>query len=203
MGARPNPQAACQTRACHACRGCRMQSSFHGLSVAEAEKRLIEYGPNKLPESTRNALLVFLGYMWNPLSWAMEAAAIIAICLLDYADFALIVGLLILNSCISYIEEANADKAIKVGARPGRRGGAHVALPAWVRACVLHVRARGVWRVARRVHACMHAAGPVRLRMLLLRCTSPPARSLTPYPLAPVPWRPRTAGPCRRPGAQV
>ena len=31
-------------------------------------------------------------YMWNPLSWAMEAAAIIAIALLDYADFALIVG---------------------------------------------------------------------------------------------------------------
>ena len=31
---------------------------------------------------------------WNPLSWAMEAAAIIAIAILDYADFALIVALL-------------------------------------------------------------------------------------------------------------
>ena len=30
--------------------------------------------------------------MWNPLSWAMEAAAILAIALLDYADFALIVS---------------------------------------------------------------------------------------------------------------
>ncbi|PNH02174.1 Plasma membrane ATPase [Tetrabaena socialis] len=87
--------------------------SHHGLTSAEVEKRLAEYGPNKLPESTRNAFLVFLGYMWNPLSWAMEAAAIIAIALLDYADFALIVGLLLLNSGISYIEEANADKAIK------------------------------------------------------------------------------------------
>ncbi len=90
------------------------QTTPHGLSSAEVEKRLQEYGPNKLPESTRNAILVFLGYMWNPLSWAMEAAAIIAIALLDYADFALIVGLLILNSVISYVEEANADKAIKV-----------------------------------------------------------------------------------------
>lgn len=35
--------------------------------------------------------------MWNPLSWAMEAAAIIAIALLDYADFALIVALLLVR----------------------------------------------------------------------------------------------------------
>lgn len=51
--------------------------------------------------------------MWNPLSWAMEAAAIIAIALLDYVDFALILALLLVNSTISYVEEANADKAIK------------------------------------------------------------------------------------------
>ncbi len=76
-------------------------------------QRLAEYGPNKLPESTRNPILVFLGYMWNPLSWAMEAAAIIAIALLDYADFALIVALLLLNSVISFVEESSADKAIK------------------------------------------------------------------------------------------
>ena len=52
--------------------------------------------------------------MWNPLAWAMEAAAIIAIALEDWADFALIVALLLVNSTISYIEESNADKAIKV-----------------------------------------------------------------------------------------
>lgn len=44
----------------------------------------------------------------------MEAAAILAIVLLDYADFALIVGLLLINSTISYVEESSADKAIKV-----------------------------------------------------------------------------------------
>ncbi len=94
---------------------------MHGLTEDEATKRLAEYGPNKLPESTRNPILVFLGYMWNPLSWAMEVAAIIAIALLDYADFALIVALLLVNATISYVEESNADKAIKVrGRSPGR-----------------------------------------------------------------------------------
>lgn len=43
---------------------------------------------------------VFLGYLWNPLSWAMEAAAILAIILLDYADFVLIVALLLVNATI-------------------------------------------------------------------------------------------------------
>ena len=90
-----------------------MQVTADGLTAAQHAERLAEYGPNKLPESTRNALLVYLGYMWNPLSWAMEVAAVIAIALLDYADFCLIIALLFLNATISYVEESNADKAIK------------------------------------------------------------------------------------------
>jgi len=90
-----------------------LKVSEKGLTGAEAAERLEKYGPNKLPESTRNPILVYLSYMWNPLSWAMEAAAIIAIALLDYADFALILALLLVNATISYVEEANADKAIK------------------------------------------------------------------------------------------
>ena len=90
-----------------------LRATPEGLTSAEAEERLFAYGPNKLPESSRNALLVYLGYMWNPLSWAMEAAAIIAIALLDYVDFALIVALLFVNATISFVEESNADRAIK------------------------------------------------------------------------------------------
>ena len=43
---------------------------------------------------------MFLGYLWNPLSWAMEAAALLAIILLDYADFCLIIALLLVNATI-------------------------------------------------------------------------------------------------------
>lgn len=84
-----------------------------GLTSDEHAKRLEEYGPNKLPESTRNPILVYLGYMWNPLSWAMECAVILAVALLDYADFCLIIALLLTNATISYVEESNADQAIK------------------------------------------------------------------------------------------
>ncbi|KAF8059373.1 PMA1 [Scenedesmus sp. PABB004] len=84
-----------------------------GLTDAEAAARREKFGPNKLPDCTVNPLLRFLGYLWNPLSWAMEVAAVLAIILLDYADFALIVALLLLNATISFVEESNADKAIK------------------------------------------------------------------------------------------
>ncbi|KAG2699894.1 hypothetical protein I3843_07G208800 [Carya illinoinensis] len=56
--------------------------------------------------------------MWNPLSWVMEAAAIMAIALAngggrppDWQDFVGIVVLLLINSTISFIEENNAGNA--------------------------------------------------------------------------------------------
>ncbi|KAL1554124.1 P-type H(+)-exporting transporter [Salvia divinorum] len=56
--------------------------------------------------------------MWNPLSWVMEIAAIMAIVLAngdgkppDWQDFVGIMSLLIINSTISFIEENNAGNA--------------------------------------------------------------------------------------------
>lgn len=46
------------------------------------------------------------------LAQAMEAAAIMAIVLQDYADFALILALLFLNATISYVEESSAVNSL-------------------------------------------------------------------------------------------
>ncbi|CAD6241885.1 unnamed protein product [Miscanthus lutarioriparius] len=95
-----------------------LKCSKQGLSSAEGENRLKIFGPNKLEEKTENKLLKFLGFMWNPLSWVMEAAAIMAIVLAngggkppDWQDFVGIVVLLFINSTISFIEENNAGNA--------------------------------------------------------------------------------------------
>ncbi|OQR90065.1 P-type ATPase (P-ATPase) Superfamily, partial [Achlya hypogyna] len=90
----------------------KLKATRDGLSSDEAQKRLIEHGPNALPKVEVNRLLVFLGFMWNPLSWAMEVAAILSIILLDYADFGLILALLLLNACIGYFEEMQAGDAV-------------------------------------------------------------------------------------------
>ncbi|XP_074329744.1 plasma membrane ATPase 1-like isoform X1 [Apium graveolens] len=89
-----------------------------GLTSDEVSKRLEMFGYNKLEEKKENKVLKFLGFMWNPLSWVMEAAAIMAIALAhggnkgpDYHDFFGILILLIINSTISFIEENNAGNA--------------------------------------------------------------------------------------------
>ncbi|TKW22196.2 hypothetical protein SEVIR_4G207700v4 [Setaria viridis] len=95
-----------------------LKSSPHGLTSNDGASRLQIFGPNKLEEKKESKLLKFLGFMWNPLSWVMEAAAIMAIVLAngggrppDWQDFVGIVTLLFINSTISFIEENNAGNA--------------------------------------------------------------------------------------------
>ncbi|XP_066375941.1 ATPase 2, plasma membrane-type-like [Miscanthus floridulus] len=95
-----------------------LKSSPHGLTSTDGASRLQIFGPNKLEEKKESKLLKFLGFMWNPLSWVMEAAAVMAIVLAngggrppDWQDFVGIVTLLFINSTISFIEENNAGNA--------------------------------------------------------------------------------------------
>ncbi|KAG6519276.1 hypothetical protein ZIOFF_022769 [Zingiber officinale] len=95
-----------------------LKCSREGLSAQEGANRLQIFGPNKLEEKKESKILKFLGFMWNPLSWVMEMAAIMAIALAngggkppDWQDFVGIVALLVINSTISFIEENNAGNA--------------------------------------------------------------------------------------------
>ncbi|KAI3902912.1 hypothetical protein MKW92_027172 [Papaver armeniacum] len=95
-----------------------LKCSKDGLTTEEGENRIQIFGPNKLEEKKESKLLKFLGFMWNPLSWVMEIAAIMAIALAngggkppDFPDFIGIVVLLVINSTISFIEENNAGNA--------------------------------------------------------------------------------------------
>ncbi|XP_027167316.1 ATPase 10, plasma membrane-type [Coffea eugenioides] len=95
-----------------------LRTSQAGLSSEDAEVRLQIFGPNKLEEKRENKILKFLSFMWNPLSWVMEAAAVMAIVLAngggegpDWQDFLGIICLLLINSTISFIEENNAGNA--------------------------------------------------------------------------------------------
>lgn len=95
-----------------------LKCSREGLTSEEGQQRLQIFGQNKLEEKQESKLLKFLGFMWNPLSWVMEIAAIMAIALAngggkppDWQDFVGIVVLLFINSTISFVEENNAGNA--------------------------------------------------------------------------------------------
>jgi H+-transporting ATPase len=97
-----------------------LQCTEAGLDQAEADRRLELFGPNRLESEEQNPILQFLSFMWNPLSWVMEAAALVAIVLSngqgkppDWQDFVGIVFLLFVNSGIGFYEERNAGNAVK------------------------------------------------------------------------------------------
>nr|CAC59705.1 putative plasmamembrane (H+)-ATPase [Ustilago maydis] len=97
-----------------------LQCNEGGLSEEECSRRRAIFGPNKIETEEPNPILQFLSFMWNPLSWVMEGAAIVAIALSngegqgpDWPDFVGIVLLLLINSTIGFIEERNAGNAVK------------------------------------------------------------------------------------------
>ncbi|KAK4683590.1 H+-transporting ATPase, partial [Tremellales sp. Uapishka_1] len=97
-----------------------LQCTDAGLTDAEATNRIGIFGPNKLEEKAENKFLQFLSFMWNPLSWVMEGAALVAIALSngggsppDWEDFVGIILLLFINSTIGFVEENNAGNAVK------------------------------------------------------------------------------------------
>ncbi len=45
----------------------KLESSPDGLTKAEAQKRLTQYGPNEIEEKKTNPFLKFLTYFWGPI----------------------------------------------------------------------------------------------------------------------------------------
>ncbi|MHB8347359.1 MAG: plasma-membrane proton-efflux P-type ATPase [Acidiferrobacterales bacterium] len=83
-----------------------------GLSSAEAQRRLGQFGPNAVAEERRSPLLALLGKFWDPVPWMLEAAVILEV-VLGKRDEALIIGaLLLVNAILSFLQESRANQAL-------------------------------------------------------------------------------------------
>ena len=89
-----------------------LASSPDGLTEAEAQKRLIQYGPNEIAEKKANELLKFLSYFWGPIPWMIEAAVILSAAARHWPDFGIILLLLLANAAVGFWEEHQAGNAI-------------------------------------------------------------------------------------------
>ena len=87
-------------------------SSPDGLAQAEAQKRLMQYGPNEIEEKKTNPWLKFLTYFWGPIPWMIEAAVILSGVVRHWADFFIILLLLVSNAAVGFWEEHQAGNAI-------------------------------------------------------------------------------------------
>ena len=84
-----------------------------GLSEAEAERRLGQYGENVLREVHISILRRLLAFFWGPIPWMIEAAAILSAVLGHWDDLIVIAVMLLINAGVGFWQEFKADTAIE------------------------------------------------------------------------------------------
>ncbi|MBC1261998.1 hypothetical protein FQK07_12130 [Synechococcus sp. BSF8S] len=90
-----------------------LRTGLHGLSGEEARQRLQRHGPNTLPEAKRGAWSQLLEHLWGPIPWMIEAAALLAALVRDWADFGIITTLPALNALVGFWVEHQPGHAIE------------------------------------------------------------------------------------------
>ncbi len=103
-----------------------------GLSEAQAQRRLGQYGENVLREAHVGILRRLLAFFWGPIPWMIEAAAILSAVLGHWEDLIVIAVMLLINAGVGFWQEFKADTAIEALKQ-------RLALSA-------HVRRDGAWR---------------------------------------------------------
>jgi H+-transporting ATPase len=83
-----------------------------GLSSGEAAARLAEVGPNEIAEHRRSVVSEFVGHFWGPIAWMIEAAVVLTAVVGRWADFSIILVLLMMNGLVGFWEERQAGNAI-------------------------------------------------------------------------------------------
>jgi magnesium-transporting ATPase (P-type) len=87
-------------------------SIIEGLSTAEAAKRLEAYGKNELPAPAKTPFYVRL---WNQLNniliFILIGAIIVCAILEEWAEVALVIGVIVINVSIGLVQEGKAEAA--------------------------------------------------------------------------------------------
>ena len=87
-------------------------ASRDGLDQQAIEARVEKYGYNELVEEKTNPVLKFLSYFWGPIPWMIEVAVVLSALVGHWADFGIILALLLVNGVVGYWEEYQAGNAI-------------------------------------------------------------------------------------------
>jgi len=90
----------------------KLESSPHGLSNSEAQKRLQQFGENALPVHGKKSFLgIFISQMLNPLLMILLATSALSFFLGHINDGIFILFIVFLNSIIGAVQEDSAEKS--------------------------------------------------------------------------------------------
>lgn len=89
-------------------------SQPRGLSTAEATGRLERFGPNRLPAAPRDGLLKrFFRHFHDLLIYILIASALITAALGHWIDTGVILGVVLINAIIGFVQEGKAEEALE------------------------------------------------------------------------------------------
>jgi len=83
-----------------------------GLTTAEAQDRLRQFGPNRVEEGRHHPLLAFFAKFWAPVPWMLEVTVLLEILVHKLDEAAIIGALLLFNSVLSFVQENQANRAL-------------------------------------------------------------------------------------------
>ncbi len=90
-----------------------LHTGREGIDSEEAEKRLLHYGQNRLPEAKqRSAMIRFLYQFHNVLIYVLLMAAVVTTLLEHWLDAAVIFGVVLINAIIGFVQEGKAEDAL-------------------------------------------------------------------------------------------
>lgn len=91
----------------------RLATTEQGLASESAAERLVDFGPNALtPRQQRSALRRFALQFHNVLIYVLLTSALITLLLGHWVDTGVIVGVVLINAIVGFIQEGKAEKAL-------------------------------------------------------------------------------------------
>ncbi|MEF8792451.1 cation-transporting P-type ATPase [Thiohalorhabdus sp.] len=90
-----------------------LDADGNGLSTETAQKRRARYGPNRLtPAQRRGPIRRFLAQFHNVLIYLLLGAAAVTGALAHWVDTGVILGVVVINAIIGFIQEGKAERAL-------------------------------------------------------------------------------------------
>ena len=90
-----------------------LATTRHGLSAAEAERRLAQHGRNRLtPAPPRSAWRRFVVQFHDVLIYALIVSGCITLIIGHFIDAGVIFGVVIINAIVGFIQEGRAERAL-------------------------------------------------------------------------------------------
>ncbi len=91
-----------------------LETTLDGLSKEKAVSRLAKHGPNRLPEPKRRGPLVrFFFQFHNVLIYVLISASAVTAMLGHWVDASVILGVVIINAIIGFVQEGKAENALR------------------------------------------------------------------------------------------